>query len=271
MFVDHLFRPALLLGPVIALVAVAPPRPAAAQTPARGEILITEILAAPDGLPEWFEVHSLLDGAATRSLSGCTLERVRLDESGQPEGSVDVQILGPGTGILDLVAGSTLVFSEDGCADGPGGECPGGRLELDVSLTNSGHQQLRILCPDAQGNDVVVEEVRYDLTATGIRRGHSAQFHPGSASCQGESPENCNDHELCWCEAAFDDCYASNDDGDCNYGTPGVAAPCRTGLIGRPPAGSVDDGCPGTASASPPACVAGLLLGLAGPRWRRRR
>jgi hypothetical protein len=102
---------------------------------------------------------------------------------------------------------------------------------------------------------VLIDAIEYDATRTGNRSGHSLEFdvtQSGAAAL--------NDDPYAWCDASFFDCVAElvNEEGECNYGTPGTAGVCATGLVTVPDSGP---GCICASAASlPPESRTGLAL-----------
>ena len=206
--------------------------------PGPGDVIFTELMVAPDSgstgtsIPEWFELTSL--AAAGVELDGCRIERTRRDaETGEYAltSTSNELIFGEvGTTAGSILAGETQVWSRNECLDGserPDGGCARGeRLYSGIEFTNSEVERIALYCPDGTGGEVLVDQAGYDNTSYGIRAAHSALIDPtdGDAGSLNDEPAN-------WCEASFFDCYATNGEGQCNYGTPGEVVPCEAGEV----------------------------------------
>ncbi|MEE2828759.1 MAG: lamin tail domain-containing protein [Myxococcota bacterium] len=245
--------------------------------PVEGEVLFSEVMVQSIDFPEWFELVNL--AGRDVDLGGCELQRVRLD---QPRGVEDpttlqTHLLGS-LGEPPVMPDSEVrVFSKSDCLDGTEpsglGTCLWGEqvqyTYSTVTFTNGEAERLSLYCPTpGSGQMVLVDAVEYDSVRTGNRSGHSMEFdvsRPGA--------DLLNDDPYEWCEASFFTCVPElqNNEGECNYGTPGTVGPCTTGVavvvtsgpgcICNGAAGSRDRGLVGFY-----ALTLGLLLSL-----RRRR
>lgn len=228
------------------------------EWPIAGEVLISEIMVQALDAPEWFELVSQADRDV--DLGGCEMRRVRLDLPGGTEDPSTLQThqLGSFGEPPELPAGSVRVFSKSDCLDGTEPSGTGLCLWRDevqytygtLSFTNSEAERVSLYCPVVgDGGMVLIDAVEYDAIRTGNRTGHSLEFdvsQPGAASL--------NDDAYAWCDASFFDCVAElvNEDGECNYGTPGTAGVCATGLVTVPDSGPgcICDGAAGLSSRS---------------------
>jgi hypothetical protein len=228
------------------------------EWPTTDEVLISEIMVQAVDSAEWFELVSQADRDV--DLGGCEMRRVRLDVPGGTEDPATLQThqLGSLGESPELPAGSVRVFSKSDCLDGEEPSGTGTCLWRDtiqytygtLSFTNSEAERVSLYCPAVgSGGMVLIDAVEYDATRTGNRSGHSLEFdvsQSGAASL--------NDDPYAWCDASFFDCIPElvNEDGECNYGTPGTAGPCATGLVTVPDSGPgcICDGAAGLSSRS---------------------
>lgn len=228
--------------------------------PGEGELVFTELLMSPQNgditdFPEFFEVHNVTDREI--DVIGCEFERVRALEDGTE--SVVSYVLPADGPEVRIEAGLVEVFTKTRCIDGEeaeGGECPDGETPVGSLSFTEEPETFTMRCPTADGGRVVVDTFAYDAVRTSIRSGRAIVYDGGTAEG--------NDEPSAWCEAASDECYAEDDRGRCNYGTPGKLGECRTGATDVDPSG------PGIrCSASGGGGGFGLLLLAAA--WRRRR
>jgi MYXO-CTERM domain-containing protein len=265
--------------------------PEGPPVPVRGELLITEVMVAPAGLPEWIEVANL--SAEARSLGGCTLNHVKVDEDGDPASDVSQFLLGSGGGIPVLEPGGRWVLTEDDCLDGADPEVGDCALDNEswyagIGLSNDARHLIWIECP---GSEDAVDEVvaAPDLADPpyGVRNAHSMAFVPDSVDCGGLDPEDCNDAPELWCEAGFDHPYPVGSTDPENYGTPGEVGGCSLGGEGNGEGGGDDDDtclspggcadpecgcdCNGAVGGRPPNAAIAWLMGVALLLLRRRR
>ncbi len=244
--------------------------------PGSGDVLFTEIMVAPDSgntgttLPEWFELTSMVSTGV--ELDGCRIERSRLDvETGlyAPTSTSSELVFGAdNTEGGSILAGRSAVWSAGSCLDGadPTTGCSRDeRVYGGISFTNEEVERLDLFCPDGSGGEVLVDRAGYDNKSHGIRTAHSALFDPSVADAG-----SLNDDAAQWCEASFLDCYATNGQGQCNYGTPGEPAPCEAGQIAMLPSGTPGCRC---SLDEPVGAGGGVLFGLLLllGRWRRTR
>lgn len=204
--------------------------------PAVGEALVTELMIAPlngdrDSFPEWFELRNVSD--RDLDLVGCTLVRDRFGEDGEldPTKVVSTVISADGPDV-DLAPDATQLFTKSKCLDGEdpeGGECPGGEIPYGSLSFTTERERFELRCPDGDGGVTVVDSLVYDFERGAVRSGHSIVYDGRDAAG--------NDLPEAWCEAALDECFQEDDRGRCNYGTPGEAHTCRTGLVELPPSG----------------------------------
>lgn len=245
--------------------------------PSTNDVLFTELLVAPNSgstgttIPEFFELTSMVGTGI--ELDGCRIERTRLDpETGDyaPTSTSAELIFGEDATGGSILAGETQVWSRQLCLDGSeqpeGGACEDGeRIYTGIEFTNEEVERLELICPDGAGGEVLVDRAEYDNKSYGIRQAHSAIFDPtmGDAGSLNNDPIN-------WCEASFLDCYATNGEGECNYGTPGEATECLTGQIQAPPSGKPGCRCSMEQRLDGRIAVLAILIALMG-RWRRNR
>ena len=244
--------------------------------PGAGEVLFTELMVAPDSggtgttIPEWFELTST--AATGVELDGCRIERWRQDaETGvyaPTSTSAELVFGADGTDAGSILAGETVVWSAGRCLDGADPTTGCSREERTyggISFTNEEVERLDLYCPDGSGGEVLVDRAGYDNKSYGVRSAHSAMFDPSVADAW-----SLNDEASAWCEASFYDCYATNGEGQCNYGTPGEPAPCETGQVAAVPSGVPGCRC---GVGRPLDTGAGALLALLFllGRWRRNR
>jgi hypothetical protein len=202
--------------------------------PGPAQVLFTELMGQPSSgqtgtsIPEFFELSNRGEGEA--DLTGCRILRSRLDrEAGTyaPTSTSSEAVFGTDAEATVLAPGETRVWSRGLCLDGGDPEiqsCVGEELIYGgIELSNSERERLDLFCPDGAGREVLVDRVEYDFTRTGVRSAHSAEFDPSVADAG-----SLNDEPSEWCEASFLDCYVTNGEGQCNFGTPGVAGECKT-------------------------------------------
>ncbi|MCK6529159.1 lamin tail domain-containing protein [Myxococcota bacterium] len=247
---------------------------AAFEWPEAGDVVVTEIMVAPQGAPEWFEVWNTRDRDVELTL--CSIRKYRVDDEGWVDPStVKSYEIGSDGRTLWMGPGAVQVFAYKECfldgalGSGDGGEdlpssCPGGEYAYStVTFTNDGDERVALVCPDADSSEeVLVDEAPYDPTSDGVREGHSLMFDPTGAP----DPAAANDDRDAWCEAAFSQCFLEPTDEDCNFGTPGVVGECLTDDVDWPDGGPTcrcAAATPGQSSA-----VALLLLGAALRRSR---
>ena len=169
-----------------------------------------------------------------------------------------------------LAAGATEVWSRSTCIDGADPSitpCVGGEhIYSGIELSHSENERLDLVCPDGEGGEIPIASAGYDLVHTGIRAGHSVQLDPTDADSVSSS-----DDPAAWCEAAFQECYVTNGEGNCNYGSPGETGRCLTGRVASPQSGIPGCRCTAGAESSGGAlalAVLGMTL-LASSRRRR--
>ena len=247
--------------------------------PAPGQLLFTELMAAPlsgtggFSLPEWFELTNV--GTAPAELTGCRIRRSRLDAvSGLylPTSTSSSTTFGASADDATLPAGATEVWSRSTCLDGSDpsvSPCVGGEhLYSGIELSNSEDGRLDLVCPDGEGGEVPIVSAGYNLVHTGIRSGHSVQLDPEDADSVSSSED-----PAAWCEASFQECYVTNAEGNCNYGSPGDVGRCQTGRVTSPPSGVPGCRCdagPDAAGGPLVGAIVGLAL-VASARRRRER
>lgn len=198
--------------------------------PTVGEVLISEVMVAPQTLaddfapPEWFELWNR--GGAARTVSGCSMHLLPVAADGsvaEDEGSSFTFGAMPGGELLD--SGKTLVAADGRCVDGSeASPCALSEYRYDgLSFTNDGAFALRLQCPTGDGGSFVIDEARWDLAWSGDRAGHSLQLDSSAMD-----PAAANDDPLLWCEASFESCYVTDSEGRCQFGSPGTVSACPT-------------------------------------------
>lgn len=203
--------------------------------PGPGQVIFTEIMGQPDSggtgtsIPEFFELTNLGEGPA--DLTSCRIARFRLDRStgeGGPTSTSNESIFGTEAEAgLPLEPGATQAWSRNLCLDGGDPDlqsCQDDELLYSgIEFSNSEFERLFLFCPDGAGSEVLIDQVDYDFTHTATRSAHSVEFDPSLPDAG-----SLNDEASQWCEASFQDCYVTNGEGQCNFGTPGVAGECKT-------------------------------------------
>ena len=247
--------------------------------PGPGDAMFSELMISPvssdegDSFPEWFELANLTSDRL--ELVGCTIEKHRYGEDGELDPLYDVEsyVIGTTGAQPSIPSAGATVFVKSRCIDATEpssfGTCDFGDsthfIYESISQSNSSLEELRLLCPTGEAGDpVLVDSAVFDMTLMANRAGHSMEFDVTEADAI-----DLNDDPEAWCEASFDDCIPGTvtDQGECNFGTPGSAGPCKTGLVGLPPSG-VGCRCEGGAGGA----AGGLaLLMLGGLAWIRRR
>jgi len=243
--------------------------------PGPGQVMFTEIQGKPNSgstgtaVPEFFEL--LNRGESDADLVGCRITRERLDrESGQyaPTSTSSEAVFGDEAEPATLGAGQAQVFSRTLCLDGTDPEiqsCTGDELiYTGLQFTATERERLELLCPDGQGGEILIDRAEYDFDRSGIRSGHSVEFDPNEPDAV-----SLNDEPSEWCEAAFIDCYVTNGEGVCNFGTPGVAGECKTSQQVAVQSGVPGCRCDVTAPTGS-GWFAAALVGLLGRRRKRK-
>jgi len=246
--------------------------------PTEGDVVFTELMIAPDSgstgttIPEWFELTSLVSTGV--DLLGCRIARTRLVEGTEdeyaPTSTSNELIFGEDdVDAGSILAGATQVWSRNLCLDGtevPDAGCAREeRLYAGIEFSNSESERIELYCPDGAGGEVLVDRAGYDIANFAQRGAHSVQIDPNDGDVV-----SLNDDARNWCEASFLDCYATNGEAQCNYGTPGEATPCLTGQITPPPSGKPGCRCSVDAPLDGRVGVLVLMMMLVG-RWRRSR
>ncbi|MCO4772768.1 MAG: lamin tail domain-containing protein [Deltaproteobacteria bacterium] len=241
--------------------------------PGPAQVLFSEVQGQPDSgqtgntIPEFFELSNRGEGPA--DMTGCRISRLRMDrETGEyaPTSTSTETIFGTEAESTVLDAGAVQVWSRSLCLDGRDPEissCTGTELiYTGIDFSNSERERISLRCPDGAGGEVLVDAMEYDFSRTGIRGAHSVEFDPSIADAG-----SLNDEPDAWCEASFLDCYATNGEGQCNYGTPGVSGPCK---VDR--SSSLQSGVPGCrCDVVEPSSVGWIGLVFAGFLLRRRK
>ena len=264
--------------------------------PAPGEVLFSEVMIAPldTAFPERFELANLTDRPI--ELAGCLLRRYKAadvgddDDAGDDDDSADIDdddaapardydeyAIGEDGAFPVVPAEGALVFVKSKCIDG-GEASTTGTCSFEerthyvygsLSFGNGDESEdLVLLCPEsggAGGDPIEVDRAVYNQQRMGDRSGHSVEFdvsHPDAAEL--------NDDYREWCEASFDDCIPGTvtEEGECHFGTPGEAGPCKTGVVDVPPSGP---GCRCDAPGARALTGLSLLLAALGLLTIRRR
>ena len=199
--------------------------------PVAGEVLFTELMIAPADTPEWFELSNRTEADVEIGL--CVLRKWKLDEEGNADATTIKEFtFGADGEPVTLPANGVGLFAYNGCIvtaaagdddSAAAEECVYTDQFYDtVSFTNSAEEFLALVCPSESGEEVVVDEMSYDMEVMGIRDGHSILFNPADF----DEPVSDNDDRQNWCEAAFSQCFHDPDGENCNYGTPGEIGAC---------------------------------------------
>ncbi len=198
--------------------------------PLAGDVLFTELMIAPADTPEWFELSNRTEADVEIGL--CALRKWKLDGEGNPDAStIKEYTFGADGEPVTLAANGVGLFAYNSCIVSTGGdddsaadeECEYADLFYDtVSFTNSAEEHLALVCPSESGEEVIVDQMSYDMEVMGIRDGHSILFVPSEF----DDPATDNDDRQNWCEAAFSQCFHDPDGENCNYGTPGTIGEC---------------------------------------------
>ena len=218
--------------------------------PAEGEAAFVELMGTPQGTDEWFELYNATDRELELTL--CTLRRTKFDydeESGEyGPASVAEWLIGEDGVEVFVPPLEAQLFVKDDCLvpdaaladsgapaedESSPTDCSYGEVIYgSVSFTSDGDEQFELVCPKAEGGEVVVDTIAFNLAAQGIRDGHSLQL---DKAVLGDAA-TANDDENNWCEAAFSQEFYKADDEDCNYGTPGELGECLTDQLNPPAA-----------------------------------
>lgn len=178
-------------------------------TPLPGEVLITEIMVAPDAGSEWFEVLSLADQPL--DLAGCVVT-----EGG--EGTIHEHTVTGERGETVLEPGDLLVLSDTGLELVPDGEVLADYEYTSLTFNNADPEELALIC---EGEEVA--RAAYDWAAADGQKGQSLARDPDDRSL--------------WC-LATDPFWERGD--EAAWGSPGALnPPCGAG------AGTVDHPGPG--------------------------
>ena len=214
--------------------------------PAVGEVAFTEVMVSPADTAEWFEIASLADG--DRELTLCTVTRYRIDELGERASEVSTTLGADGSRV-QLGSGALQLFSKSECILSGGADtasagedtagesstaddCEWGEVIYgSLSFSEDETEHLELVCPNADRQREVVDDIVFHATARGVRKGHSLML--SAADLSGVSADG-NDDETAWCEAGFTQQFCEASDGNCNYGTPGELGECIS-LIEGPP------------------------------------
>ncbi len=202
--------------------------------PAAGDVIFTEIMASPQGgIPEYIELYSL--GSAAVDLDFCSLQRHRLDDDGNvDDSSVKTYLIGNDGRALSVEAGAIQLLSYSDClfatdtaepsdTAGETASCDQNEFVYStIQLSADEEEHLSLLCPDADGDEVVVDTISFQFSVLGIQDGHSLMLDPDLANAED------NDDSSSWCTAAYSQKIEelSDDVEDCNYGTPGAIEAC---------------------------------------------
>jgi len=251
--------------------------------PAEDQLVFTELMIEPekhggDGAPqfaEWFELYNPTD--SPWELTGCRVLRERYDDGALLEGNKESAFLGNEVVQPVISAGEARVFSKGCLLNGVDPLDTDDELELagceegeylysGFDLTNGNHETLSLLCPDGNAGEVLVDTAGYDMTRTGNRKGRTMQFDYSGPE---ETRDNADPYQ--WCEASLQQDIPAllTDEGQQNYGTPGVLAPCASGQVDLPPSGP-GCRCDSSIAAEPGSIAFALLLLLGLPISRRR-
>jgi hypothetical protein len=173
--------------------------PGAAGHPGPGEVTITELMIAPSSgerFPEWFEVLNTSDRSL--DLDGC-----RVEDDGHAGDLSAGRALAPGH--LALIAASPF---DPTCALDVLGEYGGS-----VTFNNGSPDRCALVCPDAEGAWVVVDEVAFDWESWDLDKGVSLILDTDAATAAS------NDDPGAWCPAPTDG-WSCTVDGYTDVGTP---------------------------------------------------
>ncbi|MBO84902.1 MAG: hypothetical protein CL927_06060 [Deltaproteobacteria bacterium] len=211
--------------------------------PVTGEAAFVEIMTAPQGTNEWFELHNATD----RDLE-LTLCELRREKSGYDEESGEYGVLSEQSWLIGedgvevmVAAGSVQLFVKDDClspdvtSEDTGfssASCSYDEVFYgSLSFTADSDEALTLVCPDATGGTVVVDRIEFNMAVQGVRDGHSLML---DQSKYGPDAHTINDSPDAWCEAAFSQEFYKADEEDCNFGTPGEASDCLTDPLNPP-------------------------------------
>jgi hypothetical protein len=210
--------------------------------PTQGEAAFAEIMTAPQGTNEWFEIYNATDRDLELTL--CELRRVKYgvdEETGEYGPLSEASWLIGEDGMEVMVAsGEVQLFVKDDClipqlSSGDTGMEPTCSLDQvfygSLSFTADSDETLSLVCPDATGGSVIVDEIAFNMAVQGIRDGHSLML---DQSKLGADTHTVNDDPSAWCEAAFSQEFYKAEEEKCNYGTPGEATPCLTDPLNPP-------------------------------------
>jgi len=210
--------------------------------PTQGEAAFAEIMTAPQSTNEWFELYNATDRDLELTL--CELRRVKYgtdEESGEYGPLSEASWLIGEDGVEVMVpAGSVQLFVKDDCLIPTGSEEDTGGAATcsydevhygSLSFTADSDETLSLICPDASGGSVIVDEIAFNMAAQGIRDGHSLML---DQSKLGPDTHTINDDPGNWCEAAFSQEFYEAEEEKCNYGTPGEASQCLTDPLNPP-------------------------------------
>ncbi len=176
----------------------------AADAPAAGELVISELMIAPSQgtlFPEWLEVVNV--SPRELSLDGC-----RIEDDGHAAALTAEGPLLPG-GIAVLSRGSF----DPSCAIEVHGQYGGS-----VTFNNGEPDRCALVCPAAEGW-VTVDEVWFDWTGWDLDKGWSLGLDAGAVDADG------NDDPSRWC-AAPPDGWSCTLQGHVDRGTPGELTSC---------------------------------------------
>lgn len=187
-------------------------------TPGPGDVVISELLIDEfDGLVEWFEVYSTVDGPV--DLRGCRFADIAQDSDGDP----NLHVMDAELGETTVQPGDYLLLAKGALlGDSIVPDYPYGSL----GFNNSDAQWLWLECPEEGQEDswIEVDRIAYDWGTYG------SDFEGRSLSLSGTLLDaTANDLEASWCLALDGDAFfeAEDDEGEplIAYGTPGTANP----------------------------------------------
>jgi len=181
--------------------------PGGGDHPGPGEIVITELMIAPSSgerFPEWFEVLNASDRPL--DLDGCQVE-----DDGHVGALAASRSLAPGH--LAILAAAPF---DPSCDLEVLGDYGGS-----ATFNNSSPDRCALVCPDPDGEWIVVDEVTFDWESWDLDKGISLILDTDAATAEA------NDEAGAWCSAPAEG-WSCTVDGFTDTGTPLTLPQCQS-------------------------------------------
>lgn len=240
--------------------------------PEPNAVRFTEVFVAPGVVPEFIELVNRTDGAV--DVADCELVSFAYEPETDAEDAPlvlteddRVPLIDPGEGIVLQPQGIAVLTSGGDCLDEGIFDCQQGELAYPsgLSFPNDGYRLLILECPTPLTLEPrEIDRVVLDMPVQGVPSGQSVMLDPAYL----DEPAGTDDATIFsrWCAAGYDNCFAFDEDGECDAGTPFSLSECPT--IQYPDA-PFPCRC-STPSGRPPFWLVAALTGLIGLRRNRR-